>query len=259
MKMLTWKKALAVVLAAASCTFIWTTRPENGKMTETVYAAATIAELEARKQENQKKIQEYENQLSAFSENQKQEEAYQTTLQNKINAIQSNMQILDTELEGIKKNIYYLDKDISKLEQEITQQEADIEKGLEEFKLRIRAMYINGNDSLISVLAGATDFYDLLSKYELIASVAKHDDEFVSQLKTELETYNQNKDTLEAQKIELEQAQTEKESKQKEMQDSMQELQNSYADSQAEQERLQLEQEMANKSIEELETFLFCL
>ena len=42
--------------------------------------------------------------------------------------------------------------------------EADIEIGLEEFKLRLRAMYMQGSDSLASALVGATDFYDLLSK-----------------------------------------------------------------------------------------------
>ena len=110
------------------------------------------------------------------------------------------MQILDTELEGIKKELYYLDIDINNLEDEISAQEVRIDKGLEEFKLRIRAMYINGNDSLISALAGATDFYDLLSKYELISRVAKHDDEFVTNLKEELESYEENKAELEEQK-----------------------------------------------------------
>ena len=252
MNMLTWKKALSVILAAVSCGTLMMTQPANWNRSETVQAAVTIAELEARKQENLKKIQEYENKLSRFSENQKQAEAYQRVLQDKIDAIQSNMQILDTELEGIKKNIYYLDAAIVQTKREISAQEVRIEEGLEAFKLRIRAMYVNGNDSLISALAGATDFYDLLSKYELIACVAKHDDELVNNLKAELESYNQNKETLESQKAELESAQADKESTQKEMQEAMNELQDSYADSQAEQERLALEKEQANKSIEEL-------
>ncbi|MBE6875723.1 MAG: hypothetical protein E7496_03210 [Ruminococcus sp.] len=254
MNMLTWKKVSAVLMAVITCGTFLLTQPVGWNQPETeVQAAVTIAELEAKKQENNKKIQEYENKLAQFSENQKQAEAYQSALQEKINALQSNMQILDTELENIKKNIYYLDADIASLEKEISEQEIRIEKGLEEFKLRIRAMYINGNDSLISALAGATDFYDLLSKYELISCVAKHDDALVTNLKAELEAYNQNKETLEAQKAELEKAQTDKQSMQKEMQNSMSELRFSYADSQAEQERLALEKASANKTIEQLE------
>ena len=255
MNMLTWKKFSAVLMAVITCGTLMLAQPAGWKRSETnhVQAAATIAELEARKQENNKKIQEYEARLAQFSENQKQAEAYQNALQEKINALQSNMQILDTELENIKKNIYYLNADIASLEQEISEQEIRIEKGLEEFKLRIRAMYINGNDSLISALAGATDFYDLLSKYELISCVAKHDDELVTNLKAELETYNQNKEALETQKEELEKAQSDKQAMQKEMQNSMSKLRFSYADSQAEQERLALEKASADKTIEQLE------
>lgn len=254
MNIVKWKKALAVILAAVSCGTLMLTQPAGWNCSESkVQAAATLAELEARKQENQRKIQEYENKLAQFSESQKQQKDYQDTLQEKINAVQSNMQILDTELEDIKKEMYYLNIDITNLEEEISAQEVRIEEGLEEFKLRIRAMYMNSNDSLISALAGATDFYDLLSKYELISRVAKHDDEFVTNLKEELEAYEANKTELEAQKLALQQAQADKESTQQEMQDAMSQLRFAYADSQAEQERLAAEKQSANKSISQLE------
>lgn len=244
------KKLLAVVMAAVCC-FGAAYRPvQQPRLTA---GAVTIAELEAQKAENDKKIKEYEAQLAQFKESQKQEAAYQAALQEKIDVLQSNMQILDTELETIKENLFNLTIDIANMEQTIAQQEESIDQGLEEFKLRLRAMYMNGNDSLVSVLVGATDFYDLLSKYELISRVAKHDDELVKGLKAELEAYNRNLETLEAQKAQEQQTQAEKEAKQDEMQASMVELQGAYAESAAEQQRLALEQEKANASIDELE------
>ena len=243
-----------MALAVVTCGTLMLVQPVSRNLPESrVQAVATIAELEARKQENNKKIQEYEAKLSQFSQDQKQAEEYQNILQEKINALQSNMQIADTELEGIKKNIYYLDADIKNLEQEMSEQENRIQKGLEEFKLRIRAMYISGNDSLISALAGATDFYDLLSKYELISCIAKHDDQLVNNLKAELEAYEQNKNTLQAQKTDLEKAKANKEAMQKEMQNSMSELRFAYADSQAEQERLAFEQQKISQAVDNLE------
>lgn len=214
--------------------------------------ASTIAELEAKKAENNKKIEELENQLAQYEADQKEAEAYQATLQTKIDALQSNMEILDTELETIKENIFDLEGDIADMEDTIEQQEKDIDKGMEEFKLRLRAMYVNGNDSLASALVGATDFYDLLSKYELISCVARHDDELVNTLKTQLESYNQNLKTLETQKTQEEQAKAEKETKQEEMKASMTELQDAFAESKAEKERLAIEADAANKSIDEL-------
>ncbi len=242
------KKALAISLAILTLTIA----VQSHDMTKAIESTATIADLEARKQENNRKIQEYENQLKGFAENQKQAAAYQATLQNKIDTLQNNMQIMDTELENLKKNIYLLNLDITNLELEISDQEIRIEKGLEDFKLRLRAMYINGNDSLISALVGATDFYDLLSKYELISCIARHDDALVTNLKTELEAYHANLDTLEMQKQEQEQAQAEKQALQKEMKDSMNDLRFAYADSQAEQERLAAEQDAADKNINQL-------
>ncbi|MDE5768996.1 MAG: peptidoglycan DD-metalloendopeptidase family protein [Oscillospiraceae bacterium] len=253
MSISTWKKALAVCLAAVTV-FVTAQSAGRGEMTAYVSAsAATIAELEARKQENHKKIQACESKLAEFSESEKKSKAYQAALQDKIDALQSNMQILDTELEDVKKKIFALDLNISSMEQTIQEQQTRIEKGLEEFKLRLRAMYVNGSDSLASVLVGATDFYDLLSKYEVISCVAKHDNELVNDLKQELESYNENLELLESQKAEQEQAQAEKKAKQSEMQASMQELRNAYADSEAEQERLALEKASANKTIAELE------
>lgn len=249
MRTLKWKKALAAVLACV-CLTGSVCRPAVQLMpTE----AATIAELEAQKEENNKKIKEYEEKLSQFAEDQKEQAEYQAALQEKIDALQSNMQILDAELETIKENIFDLENDISAMEVTIDRQEQDIDEGLEEFKLRLRAMYVNGSDSLASALVGATDFYDLLSKYELISCVARHDDELVNDLKDQLEEYHENLDTLEGQKAQAEQAQADKESKQAEMQASMVELHDAYAESEAEKQRLAKEAEAANASIEELE------
>lgn len=214
--------------------------------------AVTIAELEAQKAENNKKIAEYQQQLEQFSADQKEEEAYQAALQDKIDVLQNNMQIIDTELEAIKENIFRLDGDITNMEMTISEQKVEIDQGLEEFKLRLRAMYVNGNDSLASALVGATDFYDLLSKYELISCVARHDDTLVNDLKEELEEYDRNLETLEAQRQQEEDAKAEQEVKQEEARNSMDELNAAYAESEAEKARLEQEQALANQSIDDL-------
>lgn len=79
--------------------------------------------------------------------------------------------------------------------------------------MRLRAMYVQGNDSLASALVGATDFYDLLSKYELMSRVANHDNELVNDLKDKLETCNEKKAELETEKSDLEQQQSDQQQK----------------------------------------------
>lgn len=215
--------------------------------------SATIAELQAQKEENNKKIAQYEQELAQFAADEREKEGYQAALENKIAVLQENMQILDTELETIKENIAKLESDIADLEAVIAQQELDIAEGLENFKLRLRAMYVNGNDSLASALVGATDFYDLLSKYELISCVARHDDELVNNLKEQLESYNANLDTLNTQMAALEQSKADAEAKRDEMEASMADLEESIAQTQAELDRLAQEEANRNKSIKELQ------
>ncbi len=241
-------KAAAACIAIACCTGIIV----NFYDTPSYEADTTIAELEAQREENNKLIAQYEAELAGYAEDQKEQEEYQAALQLKIDALQENMEIMDEQLETIKEEIYNLDTAIAELEVTIAQQEVDIQEGMEQFKLRLRAMYVSGNDSLASALVGATDFYDMLSKYELISCVARHDDELVNNLKAQLEAYNTNLTTLETEKSELETAKAEADEKRAEMQTSMEELQETYTESVAEQERLEQEAAAREKSIEEL-------
>ena len=64
-------------------------------------------------------------------------------------------------------------------------------------------MYVSGNDSLASALVGATDFYDMLSKIELISQVAKHDDELIDSLMTQLQQFEEAQAQLDIEKTEL--------------------------------------------------------
>ncbi|MBQ7003654.1 MAG: hypothetical protein IJN57_06820, partial [Oscillospiraceae bacterium] len=244
------KRFLAGCIAFVCAFGMMTALPEqNPRSVE----ATTLAELEAQREANNKKIQELESEMAGFQESQKEEAAYQKVLQDKIDTIQSNMQILDTELDDIKEDIFILNEDIGVLEATIAQQEIDIEKGLEQFKLRLRAMYVNGNDSLASALVGSTDFYDLLSKYELISCIARHDDELVNNLKDQLASYEVNLDTLNVQMTELEKAEDEAEVKRGELAASMEDLQTAYQESEAEQKRLEEEERMRNQNINMLE------
>ena len=85
-------------------------------------------------------------------------------MQEKITLQQSNLDIVSQELDRIAQSIDETTQAISQAEDDIKVMEADIAIGLDEFKMRLRAMYVQGNDSLASALVGATDFYDLLSK-----------------------------------------------------------------------------------------------
>ena len=103
---------------------------------------------------------------------------------------------MDVQLTTINQQIANTQGEIEELEGDIAQQQIDIDQGLDSFKKRLRAMYVTGNDSLASALVGSTDFYDMLSKMDLIARVADHDDKLVKGLMEQMEQLQQSKDQL---------------------------------------------------------------
>ncbi len=155
--------------------------------------AKTIAEYEAeikRLQEQKKatdaKIKETRGDVAKEKEN-------QAAITKQISNTQQLMAALEAK---IKK----LDSEIAITQEKLNQQEAAIKKGIADFELRLRAMYLSGNDSVASILLGSTDFYDMLMKLELCKRVAKHDNDTIDNLikmKNEIQT---TKADLEAKK-----------------------------------------------------------
>ena len=129
----------------------------------------------------------------------KQQQAY---LEEQIDIIQENINLLNAELEALKTDISTTETTIKTLETDIENQEKDIENKIDLFKTRLRSMYMSGGNNYASVLAGSTDFYDLLTRMELVERVAEHDDKMIDDL-------NEMLDNLEATKAEVEEKKAE--------------------------------------------------
>lgn len=165
---------------------------------EQIVSAKTLAEIEAEKEAIRKEQQEKQSELDALSADIADQEAYQAVLQDKIDLINAELQLIHSQLQSLNADINAKNADIAQLEADIAAQEAEIQTGLEDFKARIRTLYMHGNDSLLSALVGATDFYDVLAKIDLINRIAEHDDLMMDTLTTQLEALNTSKTDLDA-------------------------------------------------------------
>ena len=216
-------------------------------------SAKTLAELQEERKSNEKKIAEKQKELDSLQSDLEEKEAYQKTLQEKITLQQSNLDIVSQELDRIAQSIDETTQAISQAEDDIKVMEADIAIGLDEFKMRLRAMYVQGNDSLASALVGATDFYDLLSKYELMSRVANHDNQLVNDLKDKLETCNAKKAELETEKSDLESQQEDQQAKKEEFKAAIEDLQQTYSETDEAKEQMQRQKEQLNGDVATLE------
>ena len=243
-------KIIALIICVVITTGIATYNRGNDYQAS---ASKSINELDKQKSENNSAIKDLEATIAALEGNKGEQEAYQEQLAEKIRLQNENIEILMNQIDDINLQIEGKQAEITNLETEIGIQEAEIAEGLEKFKLRIRAMYISGNDSLASALVGATDFYDMLTKVELMSRVAKYDDELVEGLVTELNEYNQNIEVLNSQKAELEVSMTELTVKKDEVQVALDALNADSQKTQTEIDRLKMEQEVALRNMAEIE------
>jgi len=149
--------------------------------------AKTVEDLEDEIAANNAEIEALEEEMNEIDDDIANAEYEQSLLQDKIDVQTENLNAINTKIDDINVKINETEEKISGLEIDIENKQKDVNIGLDQFKERLLAMYVSGNDSLASALVGATDFYDMLSRMELISQVAKHDDELVTSLQFQLE------------------------------------------------------------------------
>lgn len=156
-----------------------------------------IDDLEAQQAELDRKIREANK--GAESEKEKQE-----NITKQISVVEKTIQKYDEKINKFQEDINDLTESIHKSEISIKDKEEEIEQGIEDFKKRIRVMYVSGSSSYTDILIGADDFYDMLMKIELVKKVADHDNSMIDNLIALKKQYEADKKALEEDKKELE-------------------------------------------------------
>ncbi len=205
-----FKRIVASCLAAVICItcFCWSDSLEYS------ISADTMSELEAKQKELAKQRKDLESSMSAIEGKADEQDEYLAEYNEK-------MKIQEQEIEVVKEQIALLETDIEQLNLDIEQKQIDVDKGIEQFRKRLRALYISGNDSLASVIAGSNDFYDMLARMELVERISEHDNQMIEDLKTMIQE-------LETSKKELEQDLSDLQAKKAEQEKNLAELQKTY-------------------------------
>mgnify|MGYP000604411166 FL=1 len=217
-----WVKRLKALTVCGAVAFgVLTCTQQFGDMPA---SAKTISQLEQEIKENNQKIQEQQQKLDALKQDMNKQQEAEDALQEQIKTINEKISLVDVQLTTINQQIEDTQGEIDTLEADIAQQQIDIDQGLDSFKKRLRAMYVTGNDSLASALVGSTDFYDMLSKMDLIARVADHDDKLVTGLMEQMEQLKSSKEQLVSKQNEQELQKVEQEKIRADYSDSIKEL-----------------------------------
>lgn len=148
-----------------------------------------IAELQRKQEALTQERKELEKSLKEYESNAEEHEEY-------LRIYNEKMELQEQEIANIKEQIAILEADIAELEVKIADKQAEVDEGIEDFRNRLRVMYMTGNDSIASMLVGSTDFYDILARMELAERLSRHDNDMIDDLNAKITELNSEKEKL---------------------------------------------------------------
>ena len=243
-----FKRAITCIIALA-LSFGFFRLPYKNVM-ET--SASKISEAKEKVEEYQAQQDEYDKQIKDTEDDIAKEEENQKAIKKQMNTVQKTIQSLDEYISELQANIDALNSQIAETQKLVDAKKAEIESGINDFKKRLRAMYIAGNDSYTSIILGADDFYDVLMKVELVKRVADHDNKIIDKLVAVKNEYEAAKKKLEGQKsqVETEKATYDKQKEEKKQQRAK--LKELYSKSAEAKENLEKEKAIFEKKKSEI-------
>lgn len=232
-----------------------------------VHADSQQSKLESQLKDNKQKQDELDKKIKSTKNDIAKEKEHQEAIDQQIVATEEYIRTLtdliadyNTQIDNLSTAIADKEEDIAATQKLIDDEKADIDSSIVIYERQLRSMYISGNDSVASVILGASDFFDMLMKLELIKRVANSNNDFIAHLLSIKENYEWNKATLEdklagleADKATLETKKTDVEALKADWDNQLADLNALYKESKAEIKKLQEEKEAYEENKEEIE------
>lgn len=214
--------------------------------------AESVTDLEEEADRLDQIIKDNEELLSSIKGDITKQSQYVSAINEQLSAMNEKVSLLNSRIDDINSSIASLNAQIDEVNNQIaeTQDEIDaandrIDEIYVQLSERLRAMYLSGDVSVLSMLLEASDFSTFLVRSELLLRIAKHDDELVNEMIEELEKLEKEKEELDA--------------KQEELSQKKQELTNQQADLLSAQTELSSEQSAMESKYAEASSYLASL
>lgn len=158
--------------------------------------ATTISDLETQIEQNQDALNNINSQIDDM-------ESAQEILEEEISDINAEMINLMTSIGVLEDNIAQKEVDIAAAEVEYQNAVATEQKQYAEMLIRIRFMYEQGDNNLLSMLLGAESFSDMINKADYIEQLYSYDREQLALYQETTVKVEEMKNNLEIEKASL--------------------------------------------------------
>lgn len=176
----------------------------------TAFAADDIDTLKAKQAQLAQAKQENDAKLAKLRSDKSDKQAYKETLTNQIATLQDQIDTYNAQIEN-------LDAQIVQAQNAIAEKQKSILSDTEKLKQRLRAIYMSGGASNLEVLLSADSMVDLADRTEALQTVTEHDTALIDNLKSEMASVKEQKDSIEKNRKEAAEAKTAVDDKQDEL------------------------------------------
>ena len=213
--------------------------------------AATLTELQQEQARLEQEKKENDAKLAELKADQSKQQEYK-------DALDAQMQNLQSQIDGLSTQINDLDASISEKNAAIAEKQENIDRDVETLKDRLCAIYMMGDASTLEIILQSESVIDMAQKVELLNMITEHDTKMIQQLSADMEAIADEKAEIESQKEEVAAARTELETKgselasvQAEAERVLEELNQSVESVQAESDRIAQEKAQASAEIDQ--------
>jgi murein DD-endopeptidase MepM/ murein hydrolase activator NlpD len=203
--------------------------------------AASMDQLRSKQSALKQQQKKYESQIAKLKNDKAKQVEYKNTLDSQIKGLED---LIDNEQEQIDT----LNAEILQKEQEISDKEAEIKADFQRLKQRVYALYLTGEASNLEIILNAKNIMDLADKAEILRAISKHDNDLMNQLRTNINSIQEQKKQIEQDRKEASAKKTDLESNRSLLKQKSAEVQKVIAEiaknqSQAEAAKAQVEKE----------------
>ena len=165
--------------------------------------AATLTELQQKQARLEQEKKENDAKLAELKADQSKQQEYK-------DALDAQMQNLQSQIDGLNTQINDLDASISEKNAAIAEKQENIDRDVETLKDRLCAIYMMGDASTLEIILQSESVIDMAQKVELLNMITEHDTKMIQQLSADMEAIADEKAEIESQKEEVAAARTER-------------------------------------------------
>ena len=173
--------------------------------------AKTASELRDEREKIQSEISNAQQKINDLKEKKEKQQEYISALMSKITLLEDKLDNLEGQRSALQSEIDKVSAKIKKTEAEINKTQKQIDAKQAEFKeiydlycQRLRAMYMSGNVTTLEIIfESGWDMSSLLTRAQMIKSIAEKDNETLDELNTKMQEITQQRQLLAEKREEL--------------------------------------------------------